>query len=216
MSILILKGEKMSARLNKEQKGIIRARIIEESYKLFSEKGYEATRTKEIAKAVGIAEGTLFNYFKSKEYLFIECMAEKYKILEQHLAKPIQMQSNVVEMVYDLLIDAIKGPVGMPKSFLREMAHVLTWFLKKKSKTLQNLMALDYKVIENLEELLQECMDKGLMIKTDSSTAAYSIFSVAIMEIMMYVYLDEYDRETLKQAFKQKIEFVMKGWIIEQ
>ena len=36
---------------------------------LFSEKGLEATTTKEVSRRAGIAEGTLFNYFKTKEDL---------------------------------------------------------------------------------------------------------------------------------------------------
>ena len=34
--------------------------------RLFAEKGYEATRTREIAEQAGIATGTLFNYAKTK------------------------------------------------------------------------------------------------------------------------------------------------------
>ncbi len=37
--------------------------------KLFKEKGLEGTNTKEISRKSGIAEGTLFNYFKTKEDL---------------------------------------------------------------------------------------------------------------------------------------------------
>src|ERR1043165_7344538 len=51
---------------NKEQ---TKERILEAALHLFREKGLEATTTKEISKRAGIAEGTLFNYFKTKEDL---------------------------------------------------------------------------------------------------------------------------------------------------
>jgi AcrR family transcriptional regulator len=52
--------------LNKER---TKERILEGALQLFREKGLENTTTKEISKKAGIAEGTLFNYFKTKEDL---------------------------------------------------------------------------------------------------------------------------------------------------
>ena len=43
--------------------------ILEVALQLFRQKGIEGTTTKEISKRAGIAEGTLFNYFKTKEDL---------------------------------------------------------------------------------------------------------------------------------------------------
>lgn len=44
-----------------------KGRILEASRKLFVQKGYEETSTGEILKAVGIARGTLYYHFGSKE-----------------------------------------------------------------------------------------------------------------------------------------------------
>lgn len=51
---------------NKEQ---TKGRILKAALELFKEKGLGRTTTKEISKRSGIAEGTLFNYFKTKEDL---------------------------------------------------------------------------------------------------------------------------------------------------
>jgi AcrR family transcriptional regulator len=51
---------------NKEE---TKQRILIAALKLFREKGFERATTKEISKKSGIAEGTLFNYFKTKEDL---------------------------------------------------------------------------------------------------------------------------------------------------
>src|SRR5690349_342098 len=51
---------------NKEQ---TKKEILKAALELFREKGLEGTTTKEISKRAGIAEGTLFNYFKTKEDL---------------------------------------------------------------------------------------------------------------------------------------------------
>lgn len=50
-----------------QSKEAIRRRIVSAALSLFQTKGFDATTTKAIARKAGIAEGTVFNYFKSKE-----------------------------------------------------------------------------------------------------------------------------------------------------
>lgn len=50
-----------------QNKQAIRKRIVTSALNLFQTKGFEATTTKAIARKAGIAEGTVFNYFKTKE-----------------------------------------------------------------------------------------------------------------------------------------------------
>jgi AcrR family transcriptional regulator len=50
-----------------QNKQAIRKRIVAAALNLFQTKGFEATTTKAIARKAGIAEGTVFNYFKTKE-----------------------------------------------------------------------------------------------------------------------------------------------------
>jgi len=50
-----------------QNKEAIRKRIVTAALSLFQTRGFDATTTKAIARKAGIAEGTVFNYFKSKE-----------------------------------------------------------------------------------------------------------------------------------------------------
>jgi AcrR family transcriptional regulator len=50
-----------------QNKDSIRKRIVRAALDLFQTKGFEATTTKAIARKAGIAEGTVFNYFRTKE-----------------------------------------------------------------------------------------------------------------------------------------------------
>src|ERR1051326_2432590 len=49
------------------QKADVRRRIVDAALALFRSRGVEATTTKAIARKAGIAEGTVFNYFPTKE-----------------------------------------------------------------------------------------------------------------------------------------------------
>jgi AcrR family transcriptional regulator len=50
-----------------QNKAAIRKRIVTAALSLFQTKGFDATTTKAIARKARIAEGTVFNYFRTKE-----------------------------------------------------------------------------------------------------------------------------------------------------
>src|SRR5947209_11359018 len=50
-----------------QSKQAIRERIVTAALSLFRTKGFDATTTKQIARKARIAEGTVFNYFRTKE-----------------------------------------------------------------------------------------------------------------------------------------------------
>jgi AcrR family transcriptional regulator len=56
-------------RISPQVKEETRARILDKAAELFLSQGFEATTTRDIAAAAGLAVGTLFNYFPSKETL---------------------------------------------------------------------------------------------------------------------------------------------------
>ncbi|ABB31754.1 transcriptional regulator, TetR family [Geobacter metallireducens RCH3] len=63
-------------RISEQAKQENRGRILEKAAKLFCGKGFEATTTRDIALAAGLATGTMFNYFPSKETLAMTMVAE--------------------------------------------------------------------------------------------------------------------------------------------
>ena len=63
-------------RVNAETKVATRRRILEAARARFSQAGFEAATTREIASDAGIATGTLFNYFPSKEAIVLAMVAE--------------------------------------------------------------------------------------------------------------------------------------------
>lgn len=68
-------------------------RILEESLKLFSEKGYEGVSMREIAAAVGIKGASIYNHFKGKEDVFqgiFEEMTRRYDDMAAMLAIPTE------------------------------------------------------------------------------------------------------------------------------
>ncbi|MFC0296189.1 TetR/AcrR family transcriptional regulator [Geobacillus jurassicus] len=59
--------------------------VIETAMKLFAEKGYHATSMQEIAERSGVAKGSIYNYFKSKEELAVSIFRYHYEVLFRQL-----------------------------------------------------------------------------------------------------------------------------------
>src|SRR5438045_7849945 len=58
-----------------EQKDATRARIVAAALTLFRLRGFDATTTKAIARKARVAEGTVFNYFPTKEDIALYFLA---------------------------------------------------------------------------------------------------------------------------------------------
>jgi AcrR family transcriptional regulator len=63
-------------RITSEKKEATRRRIVDSAIALFRTRGFDATTTRDIARAASIATGTLFNYFDTKESLVASLAAE--------------------------------------------------------------------------------------------------------------------------------------------
>jgi AcrR family transcriptional regulator len=84
-----------------------RAAIIETARRVFVEKGFYRTTTRELAEAAGVSEALLFKHFPSKEALYraieMSCFNEQgAKIIEQ-LEALESSSSSLVFLVHDLV-----------------------------------------------------------------------------------------------------------------
>lgn len=67
-----------------------RARIIEVAMRHFAEHGYEAARVADIAAELGIAKGSIFQHFGSKDGLFFEVYKKAVRAFSPYLNVPIE------------------------------------------------------------------------------------------------------------------------------
>jgi AcrR family transcriptional regulator len=71
---MLVRGETMADKKAARKKRLIeerRAQILEAATQVFARKGYRGATIREIAAEAGVAEGTIYNYFRSKDDLLI-------------------------------------------------------------------------------------------------------------------------------------------------
>jgi len=66
-----------------------REQILKIASALFSEKSYHDVTVEEIAGAVGVAKGTIYLYFPSKERLYLEILEDSFEAIESLLEREI-------------------------------------------------------------------------------------------------------------------------------
>src|SRR5947207_12451306 len=83
-----------------QSKQAIRERIVTAALNLFQTKGFDATTTKQFARKARIAEGTVFNYFRTKEdialYFFEEEVDQAMAARSEEHTSELQSHSDLV------------------------------------------------------------------------------------------------------------------------
>ncbi len=91
----------MSLREKKKQE--TKKRIFQVASKLFKEKGYENTTVDEITREAGIAKGTFFNYFRTKEELLVYFGQQKEDLIKQLIKDEMKKNSSTKEKIKNVL-----------------------------------------------------------------------------------------------------------------
>jgi len=81
----------------------LKQKIIHESLKLFSTKGYMSTSITDILKAADTSKGGLYNHFTNKESLFLEALSEARKIWREKNLTGIEDISRPLDKIIRIL-----------------------------------------------------------------------------------------------------------------
>ncbi|MES9536198.1 MULTISPECIES: TetR family transcriptional regulator [unclassified Actinomadura] len=90
-----------------------RERILRAASRIGAEKSLERVQMHEVAKAAGVAIGTLYRYFPSKVHLFTAVMAKQVDRLRDQVTEPAPGTSPE-DAVADLLVQASRHLMAQP------------------------------------------------------------------------------------------------------
>lgn len=88
---LKIRSAAIETHLNKEkQKENRRKAILKTARHFFEQNSFESIKIIDIAKECGIAKGTVFNYFKTKEELFLELLYQEYEVWFERMRESLR------------------------------------------------------------------------------------------------------------------------------
>ncbi len=87
----------MPKKFGDKEKEIIKNRLMDIGVELFSKYGLQKTSINDLTKAVGIAQGSFYNFYDSKEELYFKILESEEEIIEQHMKKSILATNSAKE-----------------------------------------------------------------------------------------------------------------------
>ena len=182
-----IKKDKMS--LREKKKIETKNRIFEVSGKLFKEKGFENTTIDEITKEAGIAKGTFFNYFPTKESLILYFAEQKadliYDLKEQEEEEALT-HLPTKERIKKFLI-ALAESYEKDKDLTKLLFMEYRRYIEISRPELNKERSPHYRLIKVLLDLLEEGIAKGDVRKTDTRMAAETLNAVYFHTLIMWL-----------------------------
>lgn len=154
-------------------------KIFETSMKLFAQKGYEATSIEEITATVGVAKGTLYYHFASKEEIFNFLVEEGMKLLKNSIQIKTSKLSNSLDKIRAIILIQIK----VIKKYENLITIVLSqiWGNEERNKTCKKYV---FEYIKTIEEIIRDGIKKGEIINRDSEVLASEIFALTCTSLI--------------------------------
>ena len=125
--------------------------ILSSARTLFSEKGYDETPVEEICALAGVAKGTFFYHFESKQYIVRYIMALQLKEFSDKLREQMETFKDAVSKVEYYFSALIESDVG---------SETRTYFKGKPAEWFKTVM--NEERMSALYPLLEEVVDEGI------------------------------------------------------
>lgn len=152
--------------------------LLESGLNVFSEKGYHASSTKEIAELAGVSEMTLFRRFDTKQQLFIDVIRyalEKSEEHHIHLKNELNLHDYLESLLHQRLIAISKN-----RAFFRMLIGEMLYKRLPHEFDVTEIIAGEMN-----EQVISYLNDQQLLIQSDE------IVQLVIAYILHFVIFDD-------------------------
>ncbi|MFR2571530.1 MAG: TetR/AcrR family transcriptional regulator [Clostridia bacterium] len=167
-------------------------KIFETSMKLFAEKGYEATSIEEITATVGVAKGTLYYHFSSKEEIFNFLVDEGIKLLQNSIDIKTAKFENYIDKVKAIVLIQIK----IVMKYENLIKILLSQFWGNEARNQKCKKQLN-EYINKIEEIVQEGINKKQIKEGNAKVIASEIYGL-ICSTLIYKVRCEKDMDIME------------------
>ncbi|MBW1980250.1 MAG: TetR/AcrR family transcriptional regulator [Deltaproteobacteria bacterium] len=132
--------------------------ILEAAIRAFARAGYHQSRMADVAREAGVATGTIYLYFKSKEELLISIFAERVQLFISEFGRELQQGANAEIKLRKLIELHLTAMQQYP-----ELAAVLQLELRQSRHFMSAYPKVDLKpYFDLIGEIIEEGQQQGL------------------------------------------------------
>lgn len=179
-------------------------KIFETSMKLFAEKGYDATSIEEITATVGVAKGTLYYHFSSKEEIFNFLVEEGIKLLQNSIDIKTAKFPNYIDKLKAIVLIQIK--IVMKYENLITILLSQFWGNEIRNQKCQKHI---FEYIKKIEQIVEEGIEKGEIKQGNPQAIASEIYGL-ICSSLVYKLRKQEEIDMMK-LFKEFENTVIEG-----
>jgi len=181
--------------MTKEQK---RRKIRDDAAKIFAERGFENTTTRDIAKAAEISPASVYYYFDSKEVLLYQILDETMSTGLALIEEIEQSDKNLKEKLSDILRIHTRAAVDYNKMKLlvhdqNSLSSEHKEIIKQKQRT----------YVKKLIEILEDLKQKGEILNLDTTVCAFTFFGMVSWAYRWYNPKGRITPDELSEIFNQ-------------
>jgi AcrR family transcriptional regulator len=162
------------------KKDHLRRELLAAALSLFEVKGVESVSVDDVAASVGIAKGTFYLYFKTKNAIFQE-------IVKNGLGEFLDLISVKDDAGGDAFIE-LKSLLDNQLAYFenhRPMVHLLLALRNRESKLMPEKIKREFraKAVGSIDRLIKKGMEQGRFVKGEAKIFASAIYGM-LLELM--------------------------------
>lgn len=184
--------------MNKTKKNIFNSAV-----KVFSRDGYNGATMDDIALNAGVAKGTLYYYFKSKEDIFRYTIKEGMNFIKDQVELIVDSDEDSLTK-FRTLCKVQLNLVYENKDFFKV---VMSQLWGKELRHLELRESVD-EYFKYLEQYLKRAMDDGVIVKANPSFVAYNLFGILCATAAYEVMNEEKD---VNEAIECLVQGILNG-----
>lgn len=193
---------------NEEKGSDKRKRILEGALKAFAKKGFYNTKVSEIAGEAGVADGTIYLYFKNKDDLLISLFEDRMEWIIDRIRTDLEeVEGGVLEKVRRFVELHFQLAIENP-----DLAEFITVELRQSAKFIKeydNPKFGDY--LGLLKTLVEEGQEEGVFSSELDSRLVSRAFFGALDEVLLQLTLTEAEPSDVKEEVEQVSKMLIEG-----
>ncbi|PFU66295.1 TetR family transcriptional regulator [Priestia megaterium] len=192
------------------QKEETKKRIQKAAISLFQQQGYQKTTVSQITHEAGVAKGTFFNYFKTKEEVLHYLGINFTNRISYKLEQLLQTEESTASIVKQLFLLLAQSNEEANPHLIRSWFHIaITNSFFQQSEILQI-----EKMRAHFTKVFQTGQDRGELIVDIPAEEMASIAILNFFGTLLYWCTNHPDSTTLQERIDKSVTLLFRGFLI--
>lgn len=178
--------------------------ILEAASEVFLTTGFEKSTVQEIADKAGVGKGTIYEYFSSKEALFVEMVQSYVSCLFDEMVTSLEQAGTIEELIdahIKISLHHIEQHSDRVRILFNDLAQVSTdvheWFAEKQLQLINRVTAL-----------IEQWIEEGELRDVNPEVVAWSIAEIIRLG---FIYRFMYKKQDIEPILRAQKDLLLHG-----